>query len=133
MTDRPTASIVIPTHGRPQYLDVTLASIVPQAERFGAEVIVVSDGRDPASATVAERHGARLITLPQPAGANAARNAAVRQARGDPIVFIDDDIEAPPGWLDALLTGVAGAPDRDVFGGPIRARLEGGGPRACGR
>ena len=25
------------------------------------------------------------------------------------------------------------APDHDVFGGPIRARLEGGGPRACGR
>ena len=23
--------------------------------------------------------------------------------------------------------------DHDVFGGPIRARLEGGGPRACGR
>jgi GT2 family glycosyltransferase len=133
VTDLPTASIVIPTHGRPQYLDVTLASIAPQAERVGAEVIVVSDGRDTASATVAEGHGARLITLPQPAGANAARNAAVRQARGDPIVFIDDDIDAPPGWLDALLAGVAGAPYRDVFGGPIRARLEGGGPRACGR
>ena len=28
---------------------------------------------------------------------------------------------------------VAATPDRDVFGGPIRARLEGGGPRACGR
>jgi GT2 family glycosyltransferase len=133
MTDRPIASIVIPTHGRPEYLDVTLTSIAPQAERVGAEVIVVSDGRDAASAAVAGRHGARLITLPNPAGANAARNAAVRQARGDLLVFIDDDIDAPPGWLDTLLAGVAAAPDRDVFGGPIRARLEGGGPRACGR
>jgi GT2 family glycosyltransferase len=133
MTDRPTASIVIPTHGRPEYLDVTLTSIAPQAEAVGAEVIVVSDGADAASSAVAERHGVRLIALPHPVGANAARNAAVRQARGDPIVFIDDDVDAPPGWLDALLAGVTAAPDRDVFGGPIRARLDGGGPRACGR
>ena len=64
---------------------------------------------------------------------NAARNAGVRAATGDLIVFIDDDVSVPPGWLDALLAGVAAAPDREVYGGPIRARLEGGGPRACGR
>jgi len=133
MTRSPAASIVIPTRGRPDYLDVTLASIAPQAHRAGAEVIVVSDGGDPATAAVAARHQARVITLPRPAGANAARNEAVRAASGDPIVFIDDDVDAPPGWLDALLVGVAAAPDHDVFGGPIRARLEGGGPRACGR
>ena len=48
-------------------------------------------------------------------------------------MLIDDDVAAPPGWLEALLAGVAADPDREVFGGPIRARLEGGGPRACGR
>ena len=133
MTRSPAASIVIPTRGRPEYLDVTLASIAPQARRAGAEVIVVSDGGDPATAAVAARHQVRVITLRRPGGANAARNEAVRAASGDPIVFIDDDVDAPPGWLDALLAGVAAAPDRDVFGGPIRARLEGGGPRACGR
>ena len=48
-------------------------------------------------------------------------------------MFVDDDVEAPRGWLEALLAGVRDAPDRDVFGGPIRARLEGAAPRACGR
>jgi GT2 family glycosyltransferase len=48
-------------------------------------------------------------------------------------VFIDDDVAAPTGWLPAILTGARSAPDHEVFGGPIRARLEGGGPRACGR
>jgi len=132
-TISPTASIVIPTRGRPAYLDVALASIAPQAARVGAEIIVVSDGRDPVTAIVAARHGARLIILPAPRGTNAARNAAIQAARGDPLVFVDDDVDPPPGWLDALLAGVAGTPERDVFGGPIRARLEGGGPRACGR
>ena len=45
----------------------------------------------------------------------------------------DDDIDAPPGWLDAYISGAEAYPDYEVFGGPIRAVLEGGGPRACGR
>jgi glycosyltransferase involved in cell wall biosynthesis len=130
---RPTASIVIPTRGRSGYLEVTLASVTPQAQTAGAEVIVVSDGPDPATAATAARHGAGLVSLPASRGLNAARNAGVAAARGELIVFVDDDITAPAGWLAAILAGVRSAPDRDVFGGPIRARLEGGGPRACGR
>ena len=133
MPSAPTASIAIPTRGRADYLEVTLASVVPQAGRSGAEVLVVSDGPDAATAAVAARHGARLVSLPAPAGLNAARNAAIDAAGGDLIVYIDDDIAAPAGWLDALLDGAREAPDHDVFGGPIRALLEGGGPRACGR
>ncbi|MDQ6607500.1 MAG: glycosyltransferase, partial [Actinomycetota bacterium] len=74
-----------------------------------------------------------LVSLPAPRCLNAARNAGVAAARGELIVFVDDDIVACPGWLAAILAGARAAPDRDVFGGPIRARLEGGGPRACGR
>jgi GT2 family glycosyltransferase len=131
--DRPSASIVVPTRARPDYLDVTLASIVPQARAAGAEVIVARDGRDPATAVVAERHGAQLVSLERPTSANAARNAGIAAARGELIVLIDDDIEAPAGWLPALLAGAEQSPEHEVFGGPIRARLEGGGPRACGR
>jgi glycosyltransferase involved in cell wall biosynthesis len=133
MLRSPTASIAIPTRGRPEYLDVTLASVVPQAARAGAEVLVVSDGVDLSTQRVAERHGARLVSLPRPAGLNAARNRAVTETRGELIIFIDDDVETPAGWLDALLRGASSSPEHDVFGGPIRARLEGGGPRACGR
>jgi GT2 family glycosyltransferase len=32
-----------------------------------------------------------------------------------------------------MLDGVRSTPEYEVFGGPIRATLEGGGPRACGR
>jgi glycosyltransferase involved in cell wall biosynthesis len=127
------ASIVIPTRRRPGYLEAALASVAPQAHRAGAEIVVVSDGEDPATEAVAARHGARLSTLAAGAGANAKRNAGVAQARGELIIFIDDDVEAPPGWLEALLAGSGAAPEHDVFGGPIRARLDGGGPRACGR
>lgn len=127
------ASIVVPTRRRAGYLDTALASVAPQAARAGAEVVVVTDGEDPATEAVAARHGARFLALAAGAGANAKRNAGVAEARGELIVFIDDDVEAPPGWLEALLAGSAAAPEHDMFGGPIRARLDGGGPRACGR
>ena len=129
----PSASIVIPTRSRPDYLGVTLASVMPQARGAEAEVLVVSDGPDRSTATIAELHSARLLCLPEPRGLNAARNAGIRAAGSDLIVFIDDDIEAPPSWLANLLAGVRRVPNRDVFGGPIRARLEGRRLRSCGR
>lgn len=129
----PTASIVIPTRARAHYLEVTLASVAPQATRAGAEVLVVSDGQDPDTASVARRHGAELVEVERPVGANAARNRGIERARSDLIVLLDDDVDAPPAWLASLLAGVQSAPGYEVFGGPIRARLEGGGPRACGR
>jgi glycosyltransferase involved in cell wall biosynthesis len=133
VSPEPTASIVIPTRRRPDYLEVALRSIAPQAADLAAEVIVVNDGDDPDTREAARRHGARLVELNPPRGANAGRNAGIAAAAADLIVFSDDDVEAPAGWLHAFLDGAGAAPYIDVFGGPIRARLEGGGPRACGR
>ncbi len=133
MDSQPIASIVIPTRGRPAYLEVALASIAPQAASIGAEIIVVDDGDDPRTTQVSRRHGARVIPSRPPGGANASRNAGIHAAQGDLVVMTDDDIEAPPRWLEKLLAGAEAAPHADVFGGPIHARLEGGGPRTCGR
>jgi GT2 family glycosyltransferase len=130
--ESPSASILIPTLAAADYLDVTLASVMPQAKATGAEVIVVSDGAYQAITKVTERHEARLVALPEQRGLNAARNAGIRAARSELLVFIDQDIDAPAGWLDAILEGARAYPEIEVFGGPIRARLE-GGPRGCGR
>ena len=129
---RPTASILIPSHRGASYLDVALATLMGQATDAGAEVIVISDGPDADIAAVTERHGARLVTLPVQRGLNSGRNAGIASARSDRIIFIDQDIAAPAGWLTAWLDGFDAYPDAEVFGGPIRARLE-GGPRSCGR
>ncbi len=133
MPEPPSASIVIPSRLPGDYLDTALASVVPQARAANAEVIVVSDGPSPAAAEIARRHGAQLVFLPERRGVNGARNAGIDAAQSDLLVFIDQDVETPPGWLDAVLVGADSNPDRAVFGGPIVARLEGGGPRSCGR
>jgi glycosyltransferase involved in cell wall biosynthesis len=129
----PTASIVIPTRSRPAYLEVALSSVIPQAKRVGAELIVVNDGDDPSTVAVAQRHDVQVVAVEHPSGVSAGRNAGVRAALGDLIVLIDDDIKAQPGWLEAFLSGAETYPSYEVFGGPIRPVLEGGGPRACGR
>ena len=64
----PTATIVIPTRSRPAYLDVALATIAPQARAAGAEVLVLNDGGDVATAQVAARHGATVLEVPAPGG-----------------------------------------------------------------
>lgn len=132
VSDKPPASVLIPTIAAPDYLDVALSSVMPQAEMLGAEVIVVSDGPDQRTAQVAERHKAKLLTLPQRQGLNSARNAGILAARSDLIVFIDDDVDAPCDWLQAVIDGAGSHPEVEVFGGPIRARLE-HGLRGCGR
>jgi GT2 family glycosyltransferase len=128
------ASIIIPTRRRRGYLAVTLASLAGQAAERDAEVLVVEDDpADPATAALAERHGARYLAHGAPRGPNAARNTGIAAATADLICFLDDDVEVWPGWLGGLLDAAARNPDHDVIGGPIRARLEGSRLRACGR
>jgi GT2 family glycosyltransferase len=131
-----TVSIVIPTRARPAYLEVALASIGPAAAQAAAEVLVVDDaGPSQDAAELAARFGARYQPHPRPLGLNVARNTGVAHSSGELIVFVDDDIRACPGWLDAIVGAAREHPDVDVFTGPIRVRLEGRGgwgSRSCG-
>ncbi len=130
----PSAAIIVPTQNRPDYLDVALASIVPQAAEHGAELIVVDDGPSEATQAVARRHGARCIAHDRSRGLNAARNSGIAATSAELLVFVDDDVEVAPGWLGALLRGAAELPaDAGVLTGPIRWRVEGRRFRACGR
>src|SRR6202035_4822363 len=125
MTD-PTASIVIPTRARASYLRVALASIAPQAAAAAAEVLVVDDaGPTPAARALAARFGARYEPHERPLGLNVARNTGVERSAGELVVFVDDDISASDGWLQALLDAAREHPQVNVFTGPIHARLEG--------
>ncbi|HEX6164386.1 MAG TPA: methyltransferase domain-containing protein, partial [Vicinamibacterales bacterium] len=68
-------------------------------------------------------HGApfpwRCINEPQ-AGVNYARNAGVRAAQGDLLIFTDSDLKFRGGWLAAYLAAARQHPDVHVFAGRIR-------------
>src|SRR3954471_14467398 len=120
------ASICFPTRRRRDYLAVALASVPPQAAARGCDVLVVEDDpHDPETAALAARFGARYISHGASRGLNAARNTALDATEAELVCFLDDDVEVWPGWLDAMLAGVDAAPEHEVFGGAIPARLPG--------
>jgi glycosyltransferase involved in cell wall biosynthesis len=126
-------SVVVPTHDRAGYLAVTLDSLNAQEIDAPYEVIVVDDGSTDGTPGVVRRAGAQYIRHDRPRGVNAARNEGFRASTAGLIALVDDDVYAPPGWLNAMLEGTAAYPRAEAFGGPIRARLEGPAPRSCGR
>jgi GT2 family glycosyltransferase len=131
---RPPASIVIPTRERPEYLQVALASIAPQAAQAGAEIVVVDDaGPAGERRALVERFGARYVAHERPRGLNHARNTGVEHSSGELVAFVDDDVEVATDWLKGLLRAASAHPDVAVFTGPIHPRLEGQAPRSCGR
>jgi len=123
------ASVIVPTLGRPSYLEVALASLAGQAE----DVLVVEDGPPGPSRELAARYGARYIALDTRQGLNAARNAGLHASDGDLVVFVDDDVRVGTGWLDALREAADAEPQAEIFTGPIRASFEGHSLRMCGR
>jgi len=130
----PAASILFPTRRRRDYLAVALASVAAQARAHGAEIVVVEDdAADARTERLAAEHGARYVAHGEPRGVNAARNSAIDAAAADLLCFLDDDVEAWPDWLGALLAAAASHPEHEAFGGPIQARLEGTNLHACGR
>ncbi len=112
------ASVVVPTHARPErlaHLLETLAAQTLDASRF--EVVVVDDG-SPAHARPPEPaadSNVRLLRQTQ-AGPAAARNRGARAARATLLLFVDDDCAVAPGWIEAFVAAHARAP-RALLGG----------------
>lgn len=130
----PTATIVVPTQARPDYLDVALGSILPQARALHVPVLVVDDGPSAATRAVTQKHGARYVAHDGPRGLNAARNTAIDHTGSDLLLFVDDDVRVHEGWLAALLDAGAALPDEvAVLTGPIVPVFEDHALRMCGR
>lgn len=100
----PTFSVVIPTYNRAPLLARTVRAFLAQ-EGVALELIVVDDGSSDATPEVlAGFRDPRLRVLRQPnAGLAAARNAGLLQARGQYVLFNDDDIVPEAGFLQAHL------------------------------
>jgi GT2 family glycosyltransferase len=96
-------------------------------------VLLVDVGSRDWTPEVAPRAGVRCVRHEAPRGLNAARNTGIRETTAPLVAFVDDDVFAPAGWLREIVAGAARHPRAGALGGPIRARLEGPAPRACGR
>src|SRR5215471_4089982 len=100
-------SFLIPTDAREGRLLATLQSLEElQAATGSFEVVVVFDGHIPAS--LKEFLGERASTPPlvvleqEQGGPASARNLAASHARGEWIIFLDDDCRLSPDFLSVL-------------------------------
>jgi GT2 family glycosyltransferase len=91
----PRVSVVVPTRDREAQLDQLIDRLALQdVDPLDMEVIVVDDGsRTPVPTDLAARHGHLCVRVlhTDPLGPCAARNRGVEAARGELIVFLNDD------------------------------------------
>lgn len=55
----------------------------------------------------------------QEAGVNSARNAGLKAASGDFLIYTDNDLQFDPGWLNAYLSAFGSDPDVRIFAGRV--------------
>lgn len=108
-------SIIIPTYNRAQILEErALASARRQSFR-NYEIIVVDDcSVDETERTIKKYAGVRYFKMKENSGASAARQYGLEKARGEYIVFLDDDNELFPDFLKATVPLLDSRPDIDA-------------------
>lgn len=124
-TPMPSISVAICTRNRPEHLRRCLASLgtldpAPEALTAGFEILVIDNAPpDDATRRVAEGFpGIRYVLEPKP-GLNFARNRALREAHGEILAFVDDDVVVDRGWLGGLHAAWSENPDARGFTGLV--------------
>lgn len=102
--EAPRVSVVIPVYNHLDHSLTCLRSIAAHPSRIAAEIIVVDDcSSDDTEATLPQIEGLRYQRNPQNLGFIGACNAGAEAARGEYLVFLNNDTAVQPGWLDALI------------------------------
>lgn len=102
----PTISIVIPTTGNPKYLVPCIQSITEHTLYPDYELIFLDNGRGafPEGIQWLKDRGLNVIECNEPFNWARLNNRGAREARGDYLLFLNDDIEVTdPDWLGWLV------------------------------
>lgn len=124
----PLISVVIPTYGRESVLCSTIKNVLEQTYP-AYELIIVDQTRDHEPATtefldsLATDDRIALYTVDW-ASLPAARNYAVERSHGDIILFLDDDVELPQGFLAAHATNYQHQADVGAVAGRVFDRMK---------
>lgn len=109
-----TSSVIIPTRNRATDLGRTLPTVLEQTH-LPDEIIIVDQSSDDSTKWVVQDFAAKLAALnraapkfvylyePSVVGAGGARNLAIAQAKGEILVFLDDDVLLEPSFLKEML------------------------------
>jgi GT2 family glycosyltransferase len=117
----PLASIVIPTWNGIQHLPTCLDALRAQSYR-NLEIILVDNGSTDGSQTlVSEQYPAvRLLALDRNLGLTGGNNAGMRVAGGEILISLNNDTEAEPCFVEALVAALVDHPEAGVAAAKMR-------------
>nr|WP_220479028.1 glycosyltransferase [Lysobacter spongiae] len=116
----PRASIVIPVYDQFAHTLACLRAVAAHPPATTFEVIVVDDGStDDTEAALRQVAGLRYHRRAENGGFIAACNDGAAIAKGDYLVFLNNDTVPQPGWLDALIDTFDAHPGTGVAGGQL--------------
>ena len=114
-------SVVVPVFNEQDTVDAVVTQLLAQLA-LDDELVVVDDASGDATAARLDVLGRdedrlRVVRMPQNAGASAARNAGIRQARHELVVCTDAGNELPGSWLDVMRGALSDDPQPDLVMG----------------
>jgi glycosyltransferase involved in cell wall biosynthesis len=117
------ASVIIPTLNRCELLKKTIISLVNQVfDCTKFEIIIIDNGSTDATKSVVNElinkypHYIIRYIYDNIPGLLTGRHRGAKEAKSDILVFVDDDIEATPGWLQVICEAFKN-PDVHLVGG----------------
>jgi glycosyltransferase involved in cell wall biosynthesis len=140
MQDNRKVSVVIPVYRVEEYLPVCLESVCAQTHR-NLQIILVDDGSPDGCGEICDRYAGQdsriQVIHKENGGLSDARNAGIREACGDYLLFVDSDDRIAPDYVERLLALAKQyqadivacdfeefAEDRTLFGGRLSGTRE---------
>ncbi|MBC7987565.1 MAG: glycosyltransferase [Sphingomonadaceae bacterium] len=110
--EAPRVSVIVPAHNQYAATFVCLASLLFARNEAAFEVIAVDDGSsDRTAEELAAHEGITVVTNEAALGFIGACKSGVEKARGEYLLFLNNDVEVTAGWIDELLAAF------DIFPG----------------
>jgi GT2 family glycosyltransferase len=117
----PRCTIVIPVHGREGLTRRCLDAILSEPPRATFEIVVVDDASGDETGALLAEYADPVVAVRREAqgGFAVACNDGAAAARGELLVFLNNDTEPHRGWLDALVEHADAHPEAVVVGAKL--------------
>ena len=122
-------SIILTTYNRALYLEQTLKAIscLSVSSEFKVELIVVNNASTDETADViasARAENIEIICLYEPRpGKTVACNSAIAIAKGEILLWMDDDVRLPKDWIEQMCSPILQGEAMGVAGKSERLRI----------
>jgi GT2 family glycosyltransferase/Flp pilus assembly protein TadD/SAM-dependent methyltransferase len=104
-SERANVSIIIPVFNKVEYTKKCIESIRNNTNNVGYEIIVINNGSTDATTNYLNsiRSQVKIINNEKNLGFSKACNQGIRDATAPYILFLNNDTEPQPGWLEPLI------------------------------